>query len=468
MSRASSMPAMISIGCPSASRARSRNACLRCARRSALVPTTRTLSACMSRRRWPKRSRQARARAATSLSMRPFSATPAARRTISRRRSMMTSWPCEWRATTMWKLLLPKSTAARTSGMGRGARRTLERNSASRAVTGAGTRDAAGSGGEGRAAATGGGGVRITDHELRAIEPLAVVDLRAGEVLHAHRIHQQLHAQVLDAGIAVLDLLIELEAVLQPRAAATLHEHAQHELRVALATDQVPDLAGRGVGELERGGLQQCFGATHDLLGAQSRSRLRRGQSRTSHIPAALSGSARRPGLRLETHQFTHDLGAQGHFNDAVVDVALDPGGRPQNHALTGVDIALDRTLQHHVRHLHRPFDGAGGTHRQGRMRRSGGANATGDVAVQVQPALELDIPEHACRLADQRIDAGRPGFAGEHGCSDGALVCGLQGEVSTLHRNVCESGPTSRRPELTSTLSRSGLKLGGTLSSWS
>src|SRR6266404_3042106 len=263
MSRASSMPEMISIGCPSASRARSRNACLRCARRSALVPTTRTLSACMSRRRWPKRSRQARARAATSLSMRPFSATPAARRTISRRRSMMTSWPCEWRATTMWKLLDPKSTAARTSGMGRGARRTLERNSASRAVTGAGTRDAAGSGGEGRAAATGGGGVGITDHELRAIEPLAVVDLRAGEVLHAHRIHQQLHAQVLDAGIAVLDLLIELEAVLQPRAAATLHEDAQHELRVALATDQVPDLTGRGVGELERGGFQQCFGGTH-------------------------------------------------------------------------------------------------------------------------------------------------------------------------------------------------------------
>ena len=29
------------------------------------------------------------------------------------------------------------------------------------------------------------------------------------------------------------------------------------------------------------------------------------------------------------------------------------------------------------------------------------------------------------------------------------------QGEASTLHRNVCESGATSRRPELTSTLNR-------------
>ena len=39
--------------------------------------------------------RQASARAAASLSIRPSSPTPAARRTISRRRSMMTSWPCE-------------------------------------------------------------------------------------------------------------------------------------------------------------------------------------------------------------------------------------------------------------------------------------------------------------------------------------------------------------------------------------
>src|SRR6202521_2862127 len=183
----------------------------------------------------------------------------------------------------MWKLLRPKSTAARTSGTGRGAGRALGLASADRAVTAAGTRFGAGSGGgEGRAAGTGGGRLRVADHELRALEPLAVIDLGASEVLHAHRIDQQLHAQVFDAGIAVLDLLVELEAVLQPRAAATLHEHAQHELRVPLATDQVPDLAGRGIGELERGGLLQCFGRTHNLLPwAQSRSRPGRGQSRT-------------------------------------------------------------------------------------------------------------------------------------------------------------------------------------------
>ena len=51
------------MGCPSASRARSMKASLRRARRSALVPTTRTLSGRMSRNRWPNLSRQASARA---------------------------------------------------------------------------------------------------------------------------------------------------------------------------------------------------------------------------------------------------------------------------------------------------------------------------------------------------------------------------------------------------------------------
>src|ERR1700686_3856097 len=164
----------------------------------------------------------------------------------------------------MWKLLLPKSTAARTWGTGRGVARALGLASADRAVTAAGTRFGPGSGGgEGRAAATGGGRLRVADHELPALQPPAVIDLGPSEVLPAHRIDQQLHAQVFDAGIPVLDLLVELEAVLQPRAAATLHEHAQHELRVPLATDQVPDLAGRGIGEQERRCLLQCFGRTH-------------------------------------------------------------------------------------------------------------------------------------------------------------------------------------------------------------
>ena len=45
---------MISIGWPSAARARSKNQRLRFARRSALVPTTRTLSACIARKPLPE------------------------------------------------------------------------------------------------------------------------------------------------------------------------------------------------------------------------------------------------------------------------------------------------------------------------------------------------------------------------------------------------------------------------------
>src|SRR5882672_1900763 len=82
------------------------------------------------------------------------------------------------------------------------------------------------SGGERRAASAGSLSVRIADDELRAVEAFAVVDLRAGQVLNAHGIDQQLHAKIFDAGIAVLFLLVELEAVLHPRTTAALHEHA--------------------------------------------------------------------------------------------------------------------------------------------------------------------------------------------------------------------------------------------------
>src|ERR1700722_15491580 len=150
----------------------------------------------------------------------------------------------------MWKLLEPRSTAARTPGTGRGAERAAGFRSAGRAVAAGGTARGAGSGGrERRTATAGGGGVGIADHELRALEALAVIDLRARQVLHAHRIDQKLHAEVLDAGISLLHLLIELEAVLQARASAPLHEYPQHELRIALTTDQVADLAGGRVGE---------------------------------------------------------------------------------------------------------------------------------------------------------------------------------------------------------------------------
>src|SRR5215469_16899075 len=168
----------------------------------------------------------------------------------------------------MWKLLDPRSTAARTSGTGRGELRGVARASADRVVaaTGGGTRAPAGSGGrEGGATATGRDCVRVADDELRAFEPFAVVDLRAAQILHTHRVDQELHAEILDAGVAFLDRFVELEAILQPRAPAALHEDAQHELRVTLAADEITHLAGRRIGELERRSVLQRFIRGHGI-----------------------------------------------------------------------------------------------------------------------------------------------------------------------------------------------------------
>src|SRR6516164_8162047 len=165
----------------------------------------------------------------------------------------------------MWKLLDPRSTAASTSGTGRGVLRGAGRFSGDRAVAATGgTRAARRSGRrERRAAATGRDCIGIADDELRAFQAFSIVDLGAGQVLDAHGVDEQLDPEILDAGVAVLDGLIELEAVLQPRAAAALHENAQHQLRVTLAANEIAHLAGGRVGELERGSLLQRLGRVH-------------------------------------------------------------------------------------------------------------------------------------------------------------------------------------------------------------
>src|SRR5215467_6529785 len=73
--------------------------------------------------------------------------------------------------------------------------------------------------------------------------------------------------------------------------------------------------------------------------------------------------SARRR-FRLETHQLPDDLGAERHFNDAVIHVPLHAGSGAQYHSLDGVDVTLDAAVKHHIRHLHRALDGAALAHR--------------------------------------------------------------------------------------------------------
>src|SRR4051812_33036905 len=127
----------------------------------------------------------------------------------------------------MWKLLEPRSTAARTSGTDFEARRVKE----------------LASGREGRPASAGSLSVRIADDELGALEPLAIIDLGAREVLDAHGIDEQFDAQIFHAGVAVLLLLVEFEPVLHARATAALHEYAQLEVGVAFTLDEVTHLA---------------------------------------------------------------------------------------------------------------------------------------------------------------------------------------------------------------------------------
>jgi len=76
------------------------------------------------------------------------------------------------------------------------------------------------SGAERGAASAGGLSVRIADHELSPIQPFAIIDFRAAQILEAHRIDQELDALILDAGIPILQHFVKLESVLQPRAAA--------------------------------------------------------------------------------------------------------------------------------------------------------------------------------------------------------------------------------------------------------
>src|SRR5262245_3159431 len=103
----------------------------------------------------------------------------------------------------------------------------------------------------------------MTNHELCTFEPLTIVDLGTRPLLHTHRVDEELHAEVLDAGIAFLNLLVELESVLQAGAAAALHENAQHQVRVSFAANEIPHLPCGRIREQERRGFKNGFSGSH-------------------------------------------------------------------------------------------------------------------------------------------------------------------------------------------------------------
>ena len=79
---------------------------------------------------------------------------------------------------------------------------------------------------------------------MGAFEPFAIVDLSAAQILQAHRIDQQFDAEILDQGVAVLNLLVELEAVLQTGTPTALHEDPQFQIGIAFGFDRLCAIFG--------------------------------------------------------------------------------------------------------------------------------------------------------------------------------------------------------------------------------
>ena len=84
-----------------------------------------------------------------------------------------------------------------------------------------------GSGREGTAAAAAARCVRVLEREARAHHGRDIVDLDAIEILPAERIDEQLDAVGLQDLVVVLSLVLDVEAVLEARAAARQNRNAQ-------------------------------------------------------------------------------------------------------------------------------------------------------------------------------------------------------------------------------------------------
>src|SRR6267378_1411540 len=106
--------------------------------------------------------------------------------------------------------------------------------------------------GERRPATAGALRVGVLDDELGAFQPFLVIDLRANQVLVAHRVDEQQDAVLFHHGVVLVLHLVEGKAVLEARAAAAGDEHAQLELGIAFLVDQLPDLVRSAVAEHQR------------------------------------------------------------------------------------------------------------------------------------------------------------------------------------------------------------------------
>src|SRR2546423_2719506 len=94
--------------------------------------------------------------------------------------------------------------------------------------------------------------VRVLDLEAGAHQALGVVHRGAVHVAEAELVDDDPDAVVLEDPVAV-PLLVERQLVLEARAAAAAHGHAEPRVRVLLVREQGPDLLGGYVGESYHG-----------------------------------------------------------------------------------------------------------------------------------------------------------------------------------------------------------------------
>src|SRR3984893_9912948 len=302
----------------------------------------------------------------------------------------------------MWKLLLPKSTAARTSGTGRGAGRALGLVSGGRAVTAAGAGLGAGCRGVGRGKRQPRAWGQVQAAAKDEPQPQVVVacGLRITNCAPSRPSRESISAPVRYC------TLIGSTSSFTPRFSTQVSPSwiCSSNSKPYCSPEQPPPCPNtrsmsfgfpsprirsptlRAAASVNRSAGASCSASVvliDLLLWAQSRSPLGRGQSRTSHPqgPSALPALAlaRRRGLRSHAHQFSHDLGAHGHFNDAVVNVALDAGCGAQKPGFAGREVPLDRTLKHHARHNQGSLIGAGCARRELLTPRPAGGNASAD-----------------------------------------------------------------------------------------
>src|SRR6185503_10929007 len=167
-------------------------------------------------------------------------------------------------------------------------------------------------------------------------------------------------------------------------------------------------------------------------------------------------GSGR--GAFRQGNQFAGYDGARRHFNDPVVDVAIDPRLATQHQALARVHIAVHRAVHHDTGDLDAAFDETGFAHRQRTAVGGGTAHIAVHPAVEMQSAGEFEISVEIGRFAEQRVDARGCLLASpEHFLLPRSAHCG-----STLHTYDCCTGAEPRRLDLTSTSSCSGFMPGG------